>query len=466
MQRIYGNCLTCFFTCSLVISLGVASAQNVAPLQLQIVDANDNGIEAVEIKLGSLVFEDNSGLSLGLNDLKTVDGGPLKVDSEGKVTVAIPDVQLGELARFNLNVKHPQFAEFNDWITVEVKQLNKVTLSRGVRIAVTAMAADTGAKLTDNIYVIAEQKDLDQMVDWKSNGKGLLVSRPLRTFDKRIRLVELVDGKAIRFSDPIDVPAGEGERTVVNDVPMKQPLEFAGKLNGKVPRPIRNGMIAVCVTWPTEAEMKDTTGPVGHWLAYVPIAEDGSFRVTGLPSGDWIQAIASCDGWFSEPAKAEMRQRVCPPEAKWLNIEESILPSLFEFQASLMDAVVPMQPTYSVALRFINDDNTPVSNKQFWAQRNQRFFHSAWGNREFRSMRTTAEELIAVRKGIKYEWTSPEPIANKTDDQGVAKVVNFPGSKIEIQVEGIAFEDGGSWKSIDLEKGDNEHPIKVSRGVR
>lgn len=157
MQRTYHNYLIYFFACSLVISLEVARAQNVAPLQLQIVVANDNGIEAVEIKLGSLVFADNSGLSLGLNDLKTVDGGPLKVDSEGKVTVAIPDVQLGELARFRLNVKHPDFAEFNDWVNVEVKQLNKVAISRGVCIAVTAMTEDTGAKLTDNIYVIAEQ---------------------------------------------------------------------------------------------------------------------------------------------------------------------------------------------------------------------------------------------------------------------------------------------------------------------
>ena len=466
MQRTYRNYLIYFFACSLVFNLGFTHAQNVAPLQLQIVDVNDNGIEGVEIKLGSLVFAGNSGLSLGLNDLKTVDGGPLKVDSEGKVTVAIPDVQLGELARFRLNVKHPEFAEFNDWVNVEVKQLNKVAISRGVRIAVTAMAADTGTKLTDNIYVIAEQKDLEQMVDWKSNGKGLLVSRPLRTFDKRIRLVELVDGKALRFSDPIDVPAGEGERTVVNNVPMKQPLEFAGKLDNKVPRPIRNGMIAVCITWPTEAEMKDTTGPIGHWLAHAPIAEDGSFRVTGLPSGAWIQAIASCDGWFNEPAKAEVRQLVCPPENKWLNIEEFILPSLFMFEASFTDAVIPMQPTQSATLRFVDQDDKPVANQNFRAQRSQHFFHSAWGSREFRSQRSTAEELIAIRKGVQYEWITSEPIAGKTDEHGVAKVVNIPGSKFAIQIEGMLFENERLWSSIDLDRHDDEHPITVSRQVR
>ncbi len=260
-----------------------ANSQNVAPLQLQIVDPNENAVEGVEIKIGSLVFAGNTGLSMAINDLKTVDDGPLEVNAEGKVTVAIPDVQLGDLLRFRLNVKHPNFAEFNDWVNVEVKKLNKVTLSRGVRIAVTAMAAETGARLIDNIYVIAEQKDLDQMVDWKSNGKGLLVSRPLRTSDKRIRLVQLVDGQAIRFSDPVDVPAGEGERTVVNDVPMKPALDFAGKLNDAVPRPVRNGMISVCITWPTLEEKESATGPVGHWMAHAPIAERRNLSLDWTP---------------------------------------------------------------------------------------------------------------------------------------------------------------------------------------
>ncbi len=158
MPRFSRNSIFWFVTCSLNLSLAVASAQNVAPLQLQIVDVNNIGIDGVDFKISSMVFADDTGLSLAINDLKTVDGGPLKVDSDGKVTIAIPDVQLGELIRFRLNAEHPSFAEFNDWVSVEFKQLNKVTLSRGVRIAVTAVAEDTGAKLTDNVYVIAEQK--------------------------------------------------------------------------------------------------------------------------------------------------------------------------------------------------------------------------------------------------------------------------------------------------------------------
>ncbi len=440
-----------------------ANSQNVAPLQLQIVDPNENAVEGVEIKIGALVFAGNTGLSMAINDLKTVDDGPLEVNAEGKVTVAIPDVQLGDLLRFRLNVKHPNFAEFNDWVNVEVKKLNKVTLSRGVRIAVTAMAAETGARLIDNIYVIAEQKDLDQMVDWKSNGKGLLVSRPLRTSDKRIRLVQLVDGQAIRFSDPVDVPAGEGERTVVNDVPMKPALDFAGKLNDAVPRPVRNGMISVCITWPTPEEKESATGPVGHWMAHAPIAEDGTFRLTGLPSGDWLQVIASCDGWYNEAAKAETREAVCPSENKWTNIEDSILPSLFEFNTSLSDAIVNMRSTVSASVRFVDQEDKPVANQAFRAHRGQRFFHSSWNSRDFRSRRSTAEELLASRKGDVYRPIAGDMIVGKTDVQGIANIDQIHGPKFLIQIEEMRLPNGRIWAPVDLEENSNQAIVVVRK---
>jgi hypothetical protein len=456
------NLLVCGIVSSLVILHStLAVAQNVAPLKLQFVDANDKPIVGVEMNLGSFVYTDNSGLSLAMNDLKTVDGGPLKVDSEGKVTVAIPDAGLGDLARFHLNAKHPGFADFNDWINVEVNKLNKITLPRGVRIAVTAVDADSGKTLVDNLYAIAEQKDLPQMVDWKSNGKGLLLSRPLRDTDKRIRLVELVDGMATRFSEPIDVPAEDGGRTVVSDIPMKRSLHFSGLLHRNVPRPVRNGMISICVTWPTEKELQET-GPVGHWLAHAPVAEDGSFHVTGLPSGEWIQVIASCDGWFSEPAKAEVRQQVCPSESKWLNIEESILPNAFEFESSLADVVIGMLPTTSASIRFVDEMDRPFVASPFRAQRNQRFFHSSWYSREFRSRRSTAEELIAARNGKTYEPSTGTTIEGNTDERGVANVVSIPGPTFEIQLEEMLFEEGRIWKTIDLRTLNNK-PIKVNR---
>ena len=457
IQLLIRSCVSCL----MILSAAVTLAQNVAPLKLQFMDADDKPIVGVDLKLGSFVYSDNSGLSLAMGDLKTVDGKPLNVDSEGKVTVAIPDAGLGDLARFRLNAKHPGFAEFNEWVNVEVNKINKITMPRGVRIAVTAVDADSGKSLVDNLYAIAEQKDLQQMVDWKSNGKGLLLSRPLRDTEKRIRLVEILDGKATRFSEPIDVPAEDGGRTVVSDIPMKQAFQFSGQLHRDVPRPVHNGMISVSVTWPTEKELQ-VTGPVGHWLAHAPVAEDGTFRVTGLPSGDWIQVIASSDGWISESAKAEMRQQVCPSENKWLNIEESILPNVFEFESSLTDVVIGMIPTVSASIRFVDEMDRPLVAAQFRAQRQQRFFHSSWSSREFRSQRSTADELIATRNGKTYEPMPTTSIEGKTNELGIANVVSIPGPTFEVQLEGMLFDGGRILATIDS-KTLNDKPIKANR---
>ncbi len=205
-------------------------------------------------------------------------------------------------------------------------------------------------------------------------------------------------------------------------------------------------MISVCIIWPTEPEFKEATGPVGHWLAHAPIAEDGSFRVSGLPSGDWIQAIASCEGWFNVPANAEAREDVCPSENRWGNLEHSILPSLFEFQSSVMDAVIPMQATQSASLRFVDKDAKPLAHHSFRAQRNQRFFHSSWYARDFRSQCSTAEELIAIRKGMRYQPIVDELIPGKTDEQGVARSPTFPGRSLwfKLTVCSSKMDDFGS----------------------
>jgi hypothetical protein len=76
-------------------------------------------------------------------------------------------------------------------------------------------------------------------------------------------------------------------------------------------------------------------------------------------------------------------------------------------------------------------------------------------SRVFRSERSTAEELIAVRKGDTYRPISNGYIVGQTDDQGIANVVGIPGSIFSIQIEGMLFDNRRLWKSIDLDTNDD-----------
>ena len=299
---------------------GLSSSQQPKPkpLQLKFVDVHGDGIEGVEATFSSLVYQGNSGLSRSGKNLKTVDGGELISGTDGGLTIAVPNAGLGDLSRFHLNAKQAAFAEFTDWASVNNEGVTEIVLSRGIRIAATAVDAVSGEPLRSNLFAIAEQKDLKRLVDWKLTKKGVLLSRPLRDADKRIRLVTIEDGEAVQFSDVIDVEHGEGERKLLRDVPMKNAIELSGRLDDRVPRPVHNGKVSVCVAWPTPSELEEANC-AGHWFAHAAIAEDGTFVVTGLPTGDTVQIIAHCDGWFNQRAAIATREAAFPGMSRLLN---------------------------------------------------------------------------------------------------------------------------------------------------
>ncbi len=69
-----------------------------------------------------------------------------------------------------------------------------------------------------------------------------------------------------------------------------------------------------------------------------------------------------------------------------------------------------------------------------------------------------------MRNGKAYRPTPSDGIVGKTDVRGVANLVDIPGSKFLIQLEGIHFDGGRVWKSIDVNSL-NDRPIVVSDAI-
>jgi hypothetical protein len=428
----------------------IVDAEPPAPLRLKFVSESGTPIAEVNAEPGSFVYKNNTGASFATGDLKTVDGGELISNAEGEIIVAVPELELGNLFRFRLRANHPAFAGYNQWVTVAEDGPTVITLTRGVRIAVTAVDAETGEQLQKNLYAIAEQKNLDQMEDWTPSGAGMLLSRVLPNDDKRVRLVQIEDGVAVRFSNPLDIVLGDGEKRFVNAVPMEPAIRVQGRLAGNVPRPIINGQISVCVAWPTDDELADY-GPAGHWLAHAEITAEGDFTLDGIPSGDWLQVIASCDGWYSEPAPADVRKLAYPGENNVIGIEASILPHLFDSVSFAKELLIPMLPTQSATIRLVDSSNQPVAGATLVANRSQRFFGASWLSREFRLPLSTTDELLAMRSRAKYQ---PERrglatrVEAVSDVDGIVELNNVPGENFLVTVKGYRFVDKFTWKGV------------------
>lgn len=424
----------------------------VPPLELKFVDAYGKAVEGAKVHQGTLVFEKNTGLSIATGKLKDNLGGEAISKADGSLVVPIRDFGLGNLLRFRLHATHEEFADFEDWIQVNPLEPNEITLSRGMRIAMTAVDAATEQPIQDNIYAIAEQKDVEEPVDWKSNGRGMLVSNLLKTSDRRVRFVQIVNGNAVRFSEPIDVKQKEGQRAFLNKVPMYASLEIRGRLSDDVQRPVVDGLVVVCVAWP-DADEAAEYGPAGHWLAHVKVAADGTFLLSGVPSGAWLQVIASCDGWFNQAADVEMRRKAYDRENKLLNIDESILPWIVTMD-EVRDIVVPMQKTSSTTIGAIDSEGEPIQGVKVVCNRSQRFFHASWGSREFGVEYSTCKQLIAARRNDAKRPYAPRSTMSfeaKTNQEGLAMFSGLPGNQILARVDGHSFANNRFWKPIVVE---------------
>lgn len=455
--------LFCCLAFSLMLpTIGVAQNNDVKLpppklLQLKVIDSDGRPVEDVSIRLTSLVYADNSGLSISGQSSINAIGGEMVTDINGVISIKVPDALLGDLARFNLNAAHSDFAEFNQWLSVDPKGTTEITLARGVQIAVMAIDAETKAPIKDDLYAIAEQQESDSFIDWKLKNNGTLVSRPLNDSDCRIRLVQIKDGVATRFSDVIDVESVDTNRKLLRDVPIKAAIKLNGRLRDEVARPVTNGQALVCISWPNEAE-QDKYGPAGHWLSHAPIDAEGNFEFSGLPPSDCVQVIAYCDGWFNQSATADLRMARFPGENKLLNIDDNILPALFVMDGAAEPLVVSMQPTVDATIRFLDAKERPIANAEIRVQRSQRFFAASWSSREFGQQWNTALQLQACRRGEDYT-PAPGPVfEGRTDESGLVQFKNLPGRKLLAHIIGRNFQDNRTWKQFEI-NGANEATV-------
>jgi hypothetical protein len=277
---------------------------------------------------------------------------------------------------------------------------------------------------------------------------GTLISPSLPAEAHRVRLVEIVEGKARRFSDPIDIQQQDGGKEIQKEVPMHPAITLKGKLNPQIPRPIKNGQVNICVAWNAEKDLK--FGDVaGHWFDRVSIDEEGQFEITGIPSGDWLQLIATCDGWVSQASPKERRQAIYP--ALDNRVDATVLPLILNLRDLPAELVVDMVPRRTVFVEVLDNAGKPVKNISLSLVDYPFISNGRWG-------RITREELMASRENREFlvEYLSPTR-AVITDENGVAAIPEFYGDKLNVYLKGYEITNQG----IGAEWIENKKTIRV-----
>ena len=181
-------------------------------LEVHVVDPDGNPIEGALVTPSGMIFAKGPNGTFGWIDSEPEKVANLLTNKNGVVTVTYPKhpIEDQEVARVVLRVKHTAFVELIRFANVADAPI-EIEMERGFQIAVSAINADTGEPIKTNLFAHSNRIEPS---DWEQKSNGMLVSPVFGKQECDFRLVQIVDGKPVRFSKLISVDPDKNSRAL------------------------------------------------------------------------------------------------------------------------------------------------------------------------------------------------------------------------------------------------------------
>ena len=291
-----------------------------------------------------------------------------ETDDAGMVEIPCPKFVYEQLeaGEITWQIEHEDYIVFREDLKVDDDPAT-VTLKRGRRIAIAAIDADTGEKLTENVHAILSGGGGSK--EWNLTEAGMLMSRGVDVERPMLRVFHLPNDGPIRFSDPIDLTEyGKKLRVLLRDVKLHRGTRVEGRIDETVPRPILNGTVSINVTNGLHHESWQARNT---WSDWTTISEDGTFAFDSLPPGCVAQMIAVCDGWVCSPPAQEDIDAVGLKFNVGQMISSRVLPQVAALDGDVISPVIKMEPTASCQVTVLAPDGTPLEGAMVATNPNQ-----------------------------------------------------------------------------------------------
>lgn len=237
-------------------------------------------------------------------------GDPSKVttDRGGKAYVkypvgAFPEEKLltGEIS---FSVVHPDFSRARPTEYSVDGTAKPIQLTRGVYLEVSGYF---GSDRQPVIELIPNVSDGPRPEDWQKKGNGIFAFHQLPAGGHLLQLMGRLPSGEIVHSEGFAFTAKRGKPCNFT-LEMKPGIRLEGRIDDKVPRPVKNGRVLISVrpkeypAWVVPEDMDDVWkkyGSLRFWSSYRPIAEDGTFVFESIPP-DEVDVIVHGDGFISQ----------------------------------------------------------------------------------------------------------------------------------------------------------------------
>lgn len=367
------------------------------------------------------------------------------VDRTGRITLKLsPDAIDGRVS-----VRAPGFAKIGQNFTFSGS--GTVVLKRGRVITVRAVDAD--GELIDDAWPLLEGASVWGQ-EFTINDDEHFVSPVLTEGRRWMRVVAVRRDGPMLFSDLIDVTDPDAADAGVITVSLTPGLRLRGTLDEKIPRPIVNGFVELCIAEGEGHCIPETGG--FQWSDAVPVQPDGTFEFSSVPSGGHAQLFVLVDGYQSRLSSvAELREYSKQHDAGGSNRidraeerSDAILPQLFPLVdpdgGRTVEVQIPCIPTTNLTVNVVDSFGQGIADAEVSFNPNGLFL----GGGLF--IPGTSSTMAAMVQGKSFfdrgqqlkDWLSRTALAARTDERGVASIPNLPGvgrESFEVKAEGFVM---------------------------
>ena len=387
-----------------------------------------------------------------------------KTNEQGEATLDFPENEKGPIAQVSIQVKHASFGKKLQRVSFDDDDAT-IVLQRGFQIAATAIAPVTKERIEENLYAITNRR---LPVDWELKTNGTLVSPVIGKDETSFRLVQVVDGKAIRFSKLTEIVPGNKSRLRFNDLEMIDSVTVSGTLGDEVPRPVRSGRVTALVASVGKADsVPNSYLPSWSWSSYSRVDKDGTFTLEGIPADSVLQICCSCNGWANKPLTKDEIATEFPKDTNGLLYYQ--LPQIARIGMQATNITVPMHPVGTLTVKVVDQDDQPFKHALVTFSPRQKFFY--WRSNGLSDtslirllrLRPTSENNNAMRR---LDFPTKELYSRiKPDRTGTVIIEEVPPGKVSVSASTPEYESGddeGRVRKVVAVKAEENVEIKLT----
>ncbi len=368
-------------------------------------------------------------------------GGPVRAttDREGKAYVKYPVIGIPEekelTGKLIFEVSHPEFS------TARVQEYSvngtekPIQMKRGIPLEVSGHFGSGRQPVLDLVPNVNGSVSGGEVhpEDWQKKENGVFAFHKLSPGGHLLQLMGRLPSGEIVYSETLAF-IGEKGKQYNFALEMKPGIRLEGRIDGKVPRPVKNGRVLVRVrpkeipAWLDPEKARSVFaqyGDFGPWQSYRLIAEDGSFVFESIPPGE-VDVVVHGDGFISKNS-GEASFSGSPPYPLKLGV-----PQPYPLVAPVTKIEVVTEPTATMELTTRTASGKPVEGVWAGLSPNVLRMHGIFGEMEHSSEEPFRNLSPLPRGRALYSGV--------TDKSGVVVIANVPAFTRYLAIDHPQFE--------------------------